>query len=105
VSEPERTPDGRYLVIDGRRWRATDPAIPEERRAELTRILMAWRREVRRTKGTPEEPTSRAGVQATKVALGERGTPWWEQSDDERQARWSVEVPVPGGFSPGGAST
>ena len=97
VSEPpERTPDGRYIVIDGRRWRATDPAIPEERRAELTRALMAWRREVRRTKGTEEERASRAGVQAAKVALGERGTPWWEQSDEEREARWSAEVPLPG---------
>ena len=95
--QPERTPDGRYLVIDGRRWRATDPAIPEERRAELTRILMAWRREVRRTKGTDEERAARAGVQAAKVALGERGTPWWEQSDDERRERWSADVPVPSG--------
>ena len=92
---PARTPDGRYLVIDGRRWRASDPAIPEERRAELTRILMAWRREVRRTKGSDTEQDSRAGVQAAKVALGERGTPWWEQSDEERRARWSAEVPVP----------
>lgn len=92
---PARTPDGRYVVIDGRRWRATDPAIPEARRAELTRILMAWRRDVRRTKGTAEEAHSRAGVHAAKVALGERGTPWWEQSDAERQARWSAEVPVP----------
>lgn len=96
---PERTPDGRYLVIDGRRWRATDPAIPEERRAELTRVLMAWRREVRRTKGTDEERTARAGVQAAKVALGERGTPWWEQSDDERRARWAAEVPTPEGWA------
>lgn len=95
MTEPERTPDGRYLVIDGRRWRATDPAIPEERRIELTRILMAWRREVRRTKGTDEESASRAGVQAAKVALGERGTPWWEQDDDERRARWSADVPSP----------
>ena len=104
VSEPpERTPDGRYLIIDGRRWRATDPAIPEERRAELTRALMAWRREVRRTKGTTEESASRAGVQAAKVALGERGTPWWEQNDDEREARWSAEVPVPDSAGPGSA--
>ena len=92
---PETTEDGRYLVIDGRRWRATDPAIPQARREELTRVLMAWRREVRRTKGTEEEAASRAGVQAAKVALGERGTPWWEQTDDERRARWSAEVPVP----------
>jgi uncharacterized protein YcaQ len=97
VSEPELTPDGRYVAIDGRRWRATDPAIPEERREELTRILMAWRREVRRTRGTEEESTSRAGVQAAKVALGERGAPpWWEQSDDERRARWETDVPSPG---------
>jgi len=96
VSEPpERTPDGRYVVIDGRRWRASDPAIPEERRAELTRTLMAWRREVRRTKGTAGEPAARAGVQAAKVALGECGTPWWEQSEQERRARWSLDVPAP----------
>jgi hypothetical protein len=98
VSEPpETTPDGRYLVVDGRRWRATDPAIPEVRRQELTRVLMAWRRDVRRTKGTDEERTSRAGVQAAKVALGERGTPWWEQTDEERRARWDAEVPMPDG--------
>ncbi|KQW47261.1 hypothetical protein ASC77_12300 [Nocardioides sp. Root1257] len=94
---PEVTPDGRFIVVDGRRWRATDPAIPEERRAELTRVLMAWRRDVRRTRGTDDEPRSRAGVQAAKVALGERGTPWWEQSDDERRARWSADVRVPPG--------
>jgi hypothetical protein len=32
---PERTPDGRYIVVDGRRWRAGDPGLPEERRTEL----------------------------------------------------------------------
>ena len=93
---PEVTADGRYIVVDGRRWRATDPAIPEVRRAELTRVLMAWRRDVRRTRGTDDESTSRAGVQAAKVALGERGTPWWEQSDEQRRARWSADVPTPG---------
>lgn len=92
---PETTPDGRYIVVDGRRWRATDPAIPEARRAELTKILMAWRRDVRRTRGTDEEPVTRTGVQAAKVALGERGTPWWEQSDEERRARWTADVPEP----------
>ncbi len=94
---PELTPDGRYLVIEGRRWRATDPAIPPERRAELTRALMAWRREVRRAGGTDEEPAARAGVDAAKVALGERGTPWWEQTEDERRARWTTDVPMPRG--------
>ncbi|MGV8873562.1 MAG: hypothetical protein ACOH2Q_13620 [Rhodococcus sp. (in: high G+C Gram-positive bacteria)] len=92
AEEPERTDDGHYVVIEGRRWRATDPEIPEDRNAELRSILMAWRREVKRTSGAPE---ARAGVQATKVALGERGTPWWEQSDDERRARWDAEVSRP----------
>lgn len=95
MSEPERTADGHYFVIDGRRWRATDPDIPEERRAELTRILMAWRRDVKSTRGTDREKRSRAGVQAAKVALGERGDPWWEQSDAERRRRWSADVPAP----------
>ena len=93
----ELDPDGRHVVINGRRWRATDPAIPPERRDELQRLLMAWRRDVRRTKGTADEGASRAGVQAAKVALGERGTPWWEQSEAERRTRWMAEVPVPGG--------
>ncbi len=92
----ERTEDGRFLVIDGRRWRATDPLIPDDRRHALQSVLMAWRREVKRTRGTDEERTSRDGVQATKVALGERGTPWWEQTEGERRARWEVDVPEPG---------
>ncbi len=95
MSEPEVTPDGRYIVVNGRRWRATDPEIPEERRQELTNTLMAWRREVRRTKGTDAEAAARAGVHAAKVALGERGTPWWDQSEDERRDRWSTDVPTP----------
>jgi hypothetical protein len=98
VSEPPTpTDDGHHVVIGGRRWRATDPSIPEPRRDELTRILMAWRREVRRTKGSDDEPTARAGVQAAKVALGERGTPpWWEQTEAQRRARWQSDVATPG---------
>ena len=91
----EHTEDGRYVVVDGRRWRATDPAIPEDRQAELRRILMAWRREVKRTRGGDGEATARAGVQAAKVALGERGDPWWEQDDEARRRRWEQAVPMP----------
>ena len=97
MSEPETTDDGHYVVIDGRRWRATDPSIPEDRRTELVRILMAWRREVRRTKGTQNEKAAREGVHAAKVALGERGSPpWWEETDEQRRARWEAKVPEPG---------
>jgi hypothetical protein len=97
VQLPAVTEDGHHVVINGRRWRATDPAIPQERREELTRILMAWRREVRRVRGSPAEAAARAGVHAAKVALGERGTPpWWEQTEAQRRARWESVVAEPG---------
>jgi hypothetical protein len=90
---PPKTPDGHYVVIDGRRWRATDPAIPDEVAAELRRGLMAARRAVGAALKQGDEAAERAArqqVQRYKVALGERGTPWWEQSDDERRERWTT---------------
>jgi hypothetical protein len=88
----ETTADGHYVVIDGRRWRATDPAIPDDVAERLRRELMAARRDVGaalRAGDPTAERTARDRVQAAKVALGERGTPWWEQSEAERRARWS----------------
>jgi hypothetical protein len=70
----ERSGDGRYIVVDGRRWRAADPSIPEKFRAELVAELMAARRAVR---SDPE--FARPRVQDAKVALGERGRPWWQE--------------------------
>jgi hypothetical protein len=81
---PEKTPDGHYVIIGGRRWRATDPSIPEERRKELVSELMAARRAVGAAKreGDAEgEKAARARVHAAKVALGERGEPWWERGE------------------------
>jgi hypothetical protein len=78
---PARTDDGRYIVVDGRRWRATDPAIPEPLAAELRSALMAARREVGRATRAGDDAgvvLARSQVQDAKVALGERGRPWWE---------------------------
>ena len=105
MTDVERTPDGRYVVIDGRRWRATDPAIPDEASALLRKELMSARRAVGAAlrAGDPvAERAARDRVQAAKTALGERGTPWWEQTDDERRARWEAGLPDGG---PGPAST
>jgi hypothetical protein len=91
----ERTEDGRYVVVNGRRWRATDPSIPEEVAAALRKELMVARRAVRAAlrAGDPvAERAARDRVQAAKVALGERGTPWWEQTDAARRARWEVGI-------------
>jgi hypothetical protein len=89
----EHTDDGRWIVVDGRRWRATDPLIPEPVAAELRRSLMAARRAVGAALKASDEAAERAArarVHAAKTALGERGTPWWEQTDDERRARWEA---------------
>lgn len=77
-TEPERTPDGHHLVIDGRRWRATDPLIPDSFRQELVDELMAARRAVK-----AGEADARSRVRDAKVALGERGHPWWEEPQGE----------------------
>ncbi|GAA2586664.1 hypothetical protein GCM10010435_76070 [Winogradskya consettensis] len=83
------TADGHFVVINGRRWRATDPTIPEDINATLRRALMAARRDVGAATRSGQDPApARARVQAAKVALGERGTPWWEQDPEQRQQRW-----------------
>ncbi|GAA2626178.1 hypothetical protein [Paractinoplanes durhamensis] len=93
---PASTEGGRFVVIDGRRWRATDPAIPEDVAAVLRRVLMAARRDVGVKLRAGEDPApARARVQAAKVALGERGTPWWEQAIEERRERWEQGLPDP----------
>ncbi len=81
----ERTADGRHVVIDGRRWRATDPTLPEARRQELVDELMAARRAVaaaRRASDQVAERAARDRVHAAKVALGERGAKWWERIEE-----------------------
>lgn len=53
---------------------------------------MAARRAVataRRAQDAEAERSARARVHTAKVALGERGTPWWDQPEPERRARWS----------------
>ena len=80
--EPERTPGGRYVVIDGRRWRASDPELSEARRRELVRELMSARSAVgwaKRRQETGAERTARQRVHAAKLALSERGPKWWDR--------------------------
>ncbi len=100
----ERTPDGRYVVIGGRRWRATDPMLPGPAADVLRHELMAARRAVgaaRRAVDPVAERRARDRVQRAKVGLGERGTPWWEQSAEERRARWEAAVAAVPAAHPG----
>jgi uncharacterized protein DUF3253 len=83
------TEDGRYIVVDGRRWRATDPAIPDALRAELVAELMSARRDVR-----TNAALARPRVADAKVALGERGEPWWEPTASGQRARLAATMLV-----------
>lgn len=75
------TPDGRYLVERGRLWRRSNPALPDDERERLVRKLMRARSAVgraRRGEDAEAERTARREVHEAKVALGERGPPWWD---------------------------
>lgn len=85
--DADRTADGRYIVVRGRRWRATDPSIPESLRTELVRALMTGRREVK-SKGD----IARVMVHDAKVALGERGDPWWEPTEQGTRDRLAATI-------------
>lgn len=77
---PLRTPDGRYLVVRGRLWRATNPDLPAEARDALVHALMDARRAVKaalRTRDAMQLKAARGEVDAAKTGLGERGAVWW----------------------------
>ena len=90
MTPPTESPseDERWLVVDGRRWRPTDPAIPEDALGRLTSHLGRGRSGVRTAGSEAELAATRHRTQLAKVGLGERGTPWWEQTDSQRQQRW-----------------
>ena len=43
---PRMTPDGRYLIVKGRLWRATNPHLADDERQRLVDALMDARRAV-----------------------------------------------------------
>jgi hypothetical protein len=93
--EVGRTDDGRFVVVDGRRWRTADPALPDDVRARLLHHLGVARSGVRTARLAGDEGAvgaARARVQLAKTGLGERGEPWWEQDDDARRARWEAAL-------------
>lgn len=89
-SRPQFTSDGRYVVVNGRRWRATDPGLAEDARVDLVAELMAARRAVQAGKVRGDAlaiAMARSRVHDAKVALGERGSPWWEAPSPQAAAQ------------------
>lgn len=74
------TPDGRYIVVRARLWRASNPNLSAERREALVHELMDARRKVKealQAKDVEHLARARRAVNAAKIALGERGPVWW----------------------------
>ena len=83
----------------GRLWRMANPALPPERRAELTRELMAARRGVaaaNRAGDAAALRNARAAVDAAKRALGERGPVWWADGAPDLNRRLARNPPYAG---------
>lgn len=75
------TPDGRYLIVRGRLWRAANPQLSAEAKQALVDELMQARRAVKEALQAGSHAGSlaqaRSAVDSAKIALGERGPAWW----------------------------
>jgi hypothetical protein len=80
ATKPLTTPDGRYIVVRGRLWRASNPKLSDAERVALVHDLAVARRDVKAALRHPDPErlaAARAAVNIAKIALGERGPPWW----------------------------
>lgn len=80
----------RWLVIDGRRWRRTDPCLPDDLAAALRSHLGKGRSGVGAAKRAGDDAAvaaARHRVGLAKHGLGERGPYWWDEPEDDRIAR------------------
>lgn len=82
--------DERYFVVKGRRWRRTDPSLPDDVVRALTSHLGRARNAVKQAKRAGDDDAlagARSRVQVAKEGLGERSDPWWELNEEARMAR------------------
>ena len=96
------TPDGRYFVVRGRLWRCTDPGLAPPVRQRLTAALM----DARRAKGRAlreADPAAaeqaRRAVDEAKIALGERGRPWWTDGAPDCNRHMARNTPYAAWFA------
>ena len=93
---PLATPDGRYIVVRGRLWRASDPHMNADEHRARVHDLMDARRAVaagRKAQDVDAIARARVAVQTAKVALGERGPPWWTDGAPDLNRRLIGNTP------------
>lgn len=93
---PLTTPDGRYIVVEGKLWRRSNPSLTPEVRASLVAALMRARRDVRaglRNGDAAALADARARVHEAKVGLGERGPVWWTDGARDETRRLVANTP------------
>lgn len=95
------TPDGRYFVVRGRLWRCSNPNLQAAERKRLVHELMEARsakgRAMHAEDGDAREQ-ARQRVDAAKHALGERGTPWWNDGSPDYNRHMARNTPYAAWF-------
>jgi hypothetical protein len=90
AADSEATDDERWLVVNGRRWRRTDPSLPEDVVAALKSHLGRGRSGVRTAQKDADDDAvaaARKRVGLAKHGLGERGPYWWDDTPADRLER------------------
>lgn len=88
------TPDGRYLIVRGRLWRAANPNLAESDRKDLVAELMDARRAIKHHRDDAVAlAQARRRVHLAKVALGERGPVWWNDGAPDLNRKLVVNTP------------
>lgn len=96
------TPDGRYLVVRGRLWRTSNPALEDDVRAQLVHALMDARRAVaaaKRRQDQSAEAAARQAVDTAKHGLGERGPVWWDDGAPDYNRHLARNTPYADWFA------
>lgn len=89
-SPSDETNDERWLVVNGRRWRRTDPSLPADLVERLKSHLGRGRSGVRTAKQNDDADAvtaARERVGLAKHGLGERGPRWWDEPEADRLRR------------------
>ena len=95
----QQTPDGRYMVVRGRLWRLSNPALDSRTRQLWVDKLMAARRELKVFRDVPVRTRhARDAVNEAKIALGERGLVWWDDGAPDYNRHLVVNTPYASWF-------